>query len=60
MIELKKLKKTDIKRKVVYTAYEGAVPEEGLITSFTDKRIFVDFQNVGRGQATPPNKLDFI
>jgi len=60
MIDIKKLLPSDIKRKVVYQAHEGAKLEEGIITSFNDKFIFVDYQNVGRGQATPPDKLEFV
>lgn len=60
MIDVKKLTPSDINRKVVYSAYEGAKLEEGRITSFNNKFVFVDYQNVGRGQATPPDKLEFV
>jgi hypothetical protein len=60
MIDISKLTESDINRKVVYIAHEGAKPEEGRITSFTQTAVFVDFQNVGRGQNTPPNKLNFL
>jgi len=60
MIDISKLTKEDVNRKVVYIAYEGAKPEEGRITSFTEKAVFVDYQNVGRGQNTPANKLSFL
>jgi hypothetical protein len=47
-------------RLVVYTPHEGARPEQGRITSWNERFIFVDYDNTGRGQATPPSKLDFI
>jgi len=51
-----------IGRKVIYNAgYKGAIDEYGIITSYNEKNIFVDFQNVGRGQACTPMdlRLDF-
>ena len=60
MIDITKLTESDLKRKVIYTAYPGAKPEKGIITSFTETTIFVDYQNVFRGQATPAARLDFI
>ena len=45
-------------RRVVYNAgYPGAPNEYGRITSYNSKNIFVDFQNVGRGQACTPSDL---
>ncbi len=55
MINIKKLTAADIGRKVVYLQ-----KDEGLITSFNDTYIFVDYQNVGRGQATSPRDLNFV
>lgn len=55
MIEIHKLTANDIGRKVV-----NLQKDEGLITSFNDTYIFVDYQNVGRGQATSPRDLNFI
>jgi len=46
-------------QEVVYRPHEGAKPEFGRITSFNSRFIFVDFQNVGRGQATFPHLLKF-
>lgn len=53
--------KPDLKnRLVVYKSHNGARPEQGRITSWNNKFIFVDFDNMGRGQATPPSKLEFV
>lgn len=60
MIDITNLTQKDLNRKVIYTPYEGAAPEEGRITSFNERYIFVDYQNVGRGQATSPSKLKFL
>ena len=60
MINIQALTEKDLKRKVIYEAFKGAKKEEGLITSYNENYIFVDYQNVGRGQATPPSKLKFI
>ena len=59
MIDIKLLKESDKGRLVTYQPYNSAKPEHGRITSWNNKWIFVDYQNVGRGQATPPNKLSF-
>lgn len=59
MIDITKITNSDIGRVVVYVAYDGAKPEFGRITSFNSRFIFVDFQNTGRGQATPPHLLKF-
>jgi hypothetical protein len=60
MIDIKTLKPEDKDRKVVYQSYKGGPLEEGRITSWNDTFIFVDYTNVGRGNATPPNKLEWI
>lgn len=60
MINISDLKPEDKNRKVVYTPYKGAPLEEGRITSWNDQYIFVDYTNVGRGNATPPEKLEFV
>lgn len=60
MINIQELTKEDIKRKVVYKACKGATPEEGIITSYNNHWVFVDFQNVGRGVATPASSLEFV
>jgi hypothetical protein len=60
MIKPDELKPEHKNSLVVYTPYSGARPEQGRITSWNEKFIFVDYDNTGRGQATPPNKLEFI
>jgi len=60
MINPSELKSEHVNRLVVYRSHEGARPEQGRITSWNDRFIFVDYDNTGRGQATPPEKLDFI
>jgi len=42
------------------TPHEGARPEQVRITSWNERFIFVDYDNTGSGQATPPSKLDFV
>ena len=59
MINIQELKEEHKNRLVVYEPYKGAKLEQGRITSWNDSFIFVDYQNVGRGQATPPEKLYF-
>lgn len=59
-IDITILNETHKDRKVVYTAHEGAKIQEGRITSWNDTWIFVDYDNTGRGQATPPSKLEFV
>jgi len=61
MININKLTIADIKRQVIYTPFKGCdEEEEGIITSFNDKYIFVDYgRNCGRGTATSPNDLRF-
>lgn len=60
MIDITKLTHEDIGRKVFYEPFKGAALEEGIITSFNDTFIFVDYTNVGRGQATQPSKLEWV
>lgn len=59
-IDITKLTEADIARKVVYQSHPGAEFEEGRITSFNDRFVFVDYTNAGRGQATDPRMLQFI
>lgn len=56
MIDLKKLKPADKGRDVMYSGQED---EEGVITSWNDKFIFVDYGN-GNGVATEPKDLRFL
>lgn len=60
MINLSELKPDHVNRLVVYRSHEGARPEQGRITSWNERFIFVDYDNTGRGQATPPEKLEFV
>lgn len=60
MINPSELKPEHLNRLVVYRSHEGARPEQGRITSWNDRFIFVDYDNTGRGQATPPEKLEFV
>jgi hypothetical protein len=60
MIDPKVLKPEDKDRLVVYRSYPEANPEQGRITSWNESFVFVDYDNTGRGQATPPSKLEFI
>lgn len=60
MIDIKTLNgDEDTGRKVVYRE-KGIAPQEGIITSWNKSFIFVDYLNVGWGQATPPDKLEFL
>lgn len=59
MIDIKSLKESDINRKVIHKKPNGN-SEEGRITSWNDRFIFVDFYNNGMGAATNPKKLEFI
>ena len=60
MIDLTTLTESDKGRKVIYRPNEIAPPQEGVITSWNGSYIFVDYQNVGWGQATLPSKLEFL
>lgn len=57
-IDIETLSDSDINRHVVYK--EGHRPEEfGVITSFNDTFVFVDYNSDGRGHATKPEHLNF-
>lgn len=60
MIDITKLSESDKGRGVVYTHNNGATSEDGTITSWNDRYIFVCYDHTGRGQATPPEKLEFL
>lgn len=60
MINIKELKQEHVNRLVVYRPYNGAKPEQGRITSWNNTFVFVDYDNTGRGQASPPEKLEFV
>ena len=60
MIDIKELTEEDIKRSVTYVDGTGDI-EQGYITSYNDKFIFVDYgKNCGRGTATRPEDLFFM
>lgn len=59
MIDIKTLKENDIDRKVIYHNRVGKI-QEGRITSWNDRFIFVDYYNSGTGAATKPEDLEFI
>lgn len=59
MINIEKLTELHKNRNVVYTDGTGDI-EEGHITSWNDRFIFVDYgKSCGRGIATDPNDLEF-
>ena len=60
-IKISELKESDINRGVVYDpGFPGGKLEEGRITSWNDRFIFVDYSNSGRGKATNPESLEFV
>lgn len=60
MIDITKLTEKDKNRLVVYRPRHTSVGEQGRITSWNDTFIFVDYTNVGRGNATNPQDLEFL
>lgn len=62
MINIKNLSDKDIGKAVVYTAHDGAEPEQGKITSYNDTYIFVryDVSSSWGGQATRPEDLKWL
>ncbi len=58
-IDITKLTEEDRNQKVVYHPDFGK-SEEGIITSWNSRFVFVDYSNCGRGTATPPNRLEFL
>lgn len=60
MIDPKTLMPGDINRKVVYRPRNRQEREDGRITSWNERFIFVDYTNAGRGQATSPEDLEFL
>lgn len=58
MIDLQTLKESDVGRIVVYKAgHASHKPEKGVITSWNESFIFVDYYGTGRGTATKPVNL---
>lgn len=63
MIDISKLTPKHVNRLVVYRSryrLGSEKAEQGRITSWNDRFIFVDYSNVGRGQATSPEDLEFV
>lgn len=58
MIDIKSLKESDTNRKVIYKKSYGTF-QEGRITSWNDRFVFVDYYNNGMGVATNPKDLEF-
>jgi hypothetical protein len=50
----------DIGRAVVYRTAPNYEPEQGIITSFNDKYVFVRYGSSIRGVATDPDDLDWV
>lgn len=59
MIEIKSLSEKDRDRKVIYKNRVGKI-QEGRITSWNDRFVFVDYYNSGIGSATKPEDLEFL
>lgn len=60
MIQIDNLKPEDVGRLVVYRTAPDFKPQQGRITSWNSKWIFVDYTNVSRGNATSPKDLEFV
>jgi hypothetical protein len=59
---MKKSSKFNVGDYVVYTAYEGAAPETGVVSSTRDnddgtQKVWVRYRIGGSGQLTPVNRL---
>ena len=57
MIDIKQLTAEDVGRKVVYKTLQ--VLEEGIISSYNDKYVFVKYGTCSTAQATSPTDLEF-
>tara|TARA_R110002012_G_scaffold3875_2_gene17993 strand:+ start:1787 stop:1969 length:183 start_codon:yes stop_codon:yes gene_type:complete len=57
MIDIKTLTQEDIGRKVVYKT--RSVMEEGVISSYNEKSVFVKYGTCTTAQATSPTDLEF-
>ena len=55
-----KVAEGDIGRAVIYRTAPNFEPEQGTITSFNDKYVFVRYGNGVRGVATSPDDLDWV
>lgn len=52
--------KEDIGRAVVYRTAPNYEPEQGIITSFNEKNVFVRYHGTQGSQATNPDDLDWM
>ena len=52
-------KQTDIGRKVIYRVYPNAKVEEGVITSFNERYVFVRFGTEERSAVTTREQLEW-
>lgn len=59
MIDIHALKESDRNRLVIHKNKKGKI-QEGRITSWNEKFIFVDFYDNGMGAATNPKDLEFL
>ena len=50
----------DVGRAVVYRTAPQYLPEQGVITSFNDKYVFVRYGAKINSEATDPSDLDFL
>ena len=57
-MKISDLKDSDVGRLVVYTAHHGET-EEGTISSWNDKFVFVRYTSGPNGTATDPDQLEF-
>lgn len=55
-----KLEEAEVGRKVIYTPFPGGEVEEGIITSFNHKNIFVRYGNDQHSKATSPEDISYI
>jgi len=59
MIDITKLKESDRDKKVIYKTRYGKI-QEGRITSWNERFVFVDYYNSGIGVPTNPKDINFI
>lgn len=61
-MKIKDVKFEHIGRGVVYRSAPDFKPEQGIITSFNEKNIFVSFgaRTMGRGEACNPGDLEWL
>jgi len=62
-MKIENLKEDDVGRKVVYVPFEGCDPsmnEEGVITSWNERNVFVRYGSDYHSKATYPCDIEFI